>query len=420
MAHPTRSPTANAERCLDEPAIIFNRELDYEHAVNELDLALQVGLWHDLEFHLILPIIFSDQRTLTFATGDGGRDVSQDNSAVDPSDEVVAADLADGGLFSSYRLFSVDEVGSGPSRSGVGNMTFGLAWSPYNAERTPHLATVTLGFDYVAPTGDFAARTNDAAGNGVHELRFSVAASRRFPIVDPYIRVEYALPLLSSDSLFVNHGGGQVNEGPGQRASTTAGAEFVLYEHVPREQLFTFDVGFDFAFQAEGRDYSPLFDALGASECNGTTPADANFQLDGRLYEPPAATDPDAAACAWILQQPSNQRTNPAASAEDQRYFSDGITHVEAYATLGLHVGLNFQISKYVEVRVHSTFATETEHFLTSERTGRDKDGDDEVDFNNPNERNPVYNPALDGVGQRFRVESVFNASWWATLAFQF
>jgi hypothetical protein len=404
----------------DAPAIIFNRELDYERTINELDIALQVGIWHDLEFHLTLPIIFGDQRTLTFASGEGGRDVTQDNSAIDPSDTVIQSDLADGGTFTSYRLFSMEDEGAGPTRSGVGDMIFGLAWSPYNDERAAHVATLTLGFDYLAPTADAATRTNDAPGRGVHELRFSVAASRRFRLVEPYLLVRYVLPLATSDSLFVNHGGGQMTESPGQRGEFTGGTEFVVYENEPRGQHFSVDVGFDFAYNAEGRDYSPLFESLGQSSCNETTPSEADFALDGRLYEPAASTDPEAASCAWVVQQPSNEVRSPGQDAEDQRYVSDGINMVESFATLGLHLGLNFQISPYVEIRLATIFATETEHFLTAERTGKDQDGDDEVDFNNPNERNPVYNPTLDGVGHRLRSESVFNLSWSGTIAFQF
>jgi len=410
---------ANSARCPDEAAIIFNKELDYERVVSQLDIEFQIGMWRDLEFHFTIPIVFSDRRTVEFATG-GERDVDQSNSSIDPANEFVAADLNNGGIFDTYRLFGVEDVGRGPSRSGLGDMRFGFSWSPFNQERQPHLATLTLTFDYVAPTGEVQERNNTGVGRGVHEIQIAVDTSRRFSIIEPYFGVRYILPLPSSGSLFEDYGGGQVTVSPGQRGEVTAGAEFILYENPQRDQLLTFDAGFDFAYHGEGRDYSPLSDALGLSGCNGLTPNEADFDLDGRLYEPDPNTPADSAACAWILQQPSNQLRNPALAEGDQQYFHDGITNQEAYAVIGGHAGVNFQISEYVELRVNTAFTTETEHFLTAARTGRDRDGDDEVDFNDPNERNPVYNPTLDGVGRRLRVDSVFNFSWSAVLAFQF
>lgn len=410
----------NAEKCLDEPATILTRELDYERVVNELDIDFAVGIWRDLEFHMTLPIIISDTRTITFASGDGPRSVTQENSSVDPAAELITDDLDNAGLFSTYRFFDIGSELVGPDRSGFGDLTLGFAWAPFNHERSGHLATLRLGIDYQAPTAEAAKRDNTSAGSGVHEFSFSLAASRRFSIVEPYFGATYHLPLVASDSLFVDHGGGQTTVGPGQSADITAGTELVIYESAERGQLFTFDVGFTFGFTAEGRDYSPLSDALSQSACNGLTPDEAGFPTDGSAYEPDSSVAPANAACAWILQQPANRAPNPGASDGEQRYFHDGLSTIESFGSFGAHFGLNFQISPYVEVRVHTDLETETEHFISSARTGQDRDGDDEVDFNNPNERSPVYNPTLDGVGRRFRVESVLNIDWGATIAFQF
>ena len=410
----------NAEKCPDEATVIFTRELDYERIVSALDVDFQFGIWQDLEFHFTLPIIISDTRALKFAAGDGPRNVSQANSSVDPTDELITDDLDNGGLFSTYRFFSIGNELVGPDRSGLGDLIFGFAWSPFNQERSPHLATLRLAFDYLAPTADPAMRTNSSVGRGVHEFIFNISASRRYAIVEPYFGVTYILPRPSADSLFQHHGGGQTTVGPGQRAEITGGAELILFESVPREQLFTFDIGFTFGFTAEGRDYSPISDALSGSACNGITPGEAGYTLDGSPFEPPSNTPINDAACGWIVQEPANRYPNPGADESEQQYYHDGITSVESYGTMGAHFGLNFQISPYVEIRVATDIETETEHFLTAARTGRDRDGDDEVDFNNPNERSPVYNPTLDGVGRRLRVESVFNVDWNAVIAFQF
>jgi len=412
----------NAQSCPDEATIIFTRELEYERIVSELDIEFQIGIWRDLEFHFTLPIVISDTRKLNFASGEGARSVSQDNSTVDPADEFVTDDLDNAGLFSTYRYFSIGSELVGPDRSGLGDLQFGFSWSPFNAERSPHLATITVRTDYLAPTAEAATPNNTSVGRGVHEFIFSVTASRRFSIVEPYFGATYILPIPSSsaETPFQDQGGGQTTIGPGQRAEITGGTELVLFENPARQQIFTLDLGFTFGFTAQGRDYSPISDALGASQCNGLTPDDAGFLLDGSPYEPSATIAPESAACAWILQQPGNRHPNPGAGEGEQEYFHDGITTVESFGEIGAHFGLNFQISPYVDLRIDTDIATETEHFLTSSRTGRDRDGDDEVDFNDPNERNPVYNPTIDSVGNRLRVESVLNIDWGATLAFQF
>lgn len=410
----------NATRCPDEPDTVFNKELDYERVISALDVDLQFGIWHDLEFHVTFPIIFSDRRTLDFATDDQGRSVTRENSGVDPADSLIEADVLDDGLFDTYRYIQVEDGPPVPTRSGLGDMTFGLAWAPFNSERRPHLATLKLGFDYTAPTAEPAARDNESVGRGLHQLQFSLAGSRRFSIVEPYFGLRYILPIPTSDSLFQDYRGGQRTVSPGQRGELTAGTEFILFENAGRGQIFTFDLGFDLGFQAEGRDYSPLFEALSRNQCAGVTPQEVQFNLDATPYEPSTGLDPDLAACGWIVQQPSSRVRGSSGDPETEQYVHDGITTVEGYATLAAHIGANFQISEYVEVRVHAQFETETEHFLTAARTGKDQDGDDEVDFNDPNERSPVYNPTLDSVGHRLRAESIFNVLWNATLAFQF
>ncbi|MBN1946635.1 MAG: hypothetical protein JW797_13255 [Bradymonadales bacterium] len=418
---PTGDPRAflNAVNCPDEAAIILTRELEYERVVNQLDLDFQFGIWHDLEFHVTLPIIFSDQRTVSFAKDDQGNSITQSNSSIDPLDASVQQDVIDGGFFTTYRLFEI--LGAdGPTRAGLGDMVFGIAWAPFNTERHPHLATLKLGFDYLAPTSEVATRTNDAPGRGLHELQFTLAGSRRFRIVEPYVMFQYFLPLPTSDSLFVDYGGGQRSIGPGMRGEITSGTEFIVYENPRHGQLFTIDLGFQFGFTAEGQDHSPLFDALGGSPCNGITPAEAGYSLTGQPYQPSVTTNPDAAACAWLVQQPSAERRDPSLEPENRGYYHDGITSVESYATISGHLGANFQVSRYVEVRLMGQIGTETEHFITMAKTGVDRDNDDEVNFSDPNERNPVYNPTLDAVGNRLRVQSVLNFSWFGTLAFQF
>jgi hypothetical protein len=298
-------------------------------------------------------------------------------------------------------------------------MSVGLSWSPFNQDRRAYSATLTFDLDYIIPTGKIARPNNTFVGRGLHEFHVGIAASRRLQFLEPYIQFGYELPIPASDSLFVDYGGGQSNIGPGQTGVISMGTELVLFEKPESEQRYSVDLGFLFDFTSEGRDYTVLTDALSGSACNGITPDQAAIEGSAG-YRPPNTISPDSAACAWIVQQPSNEATNPLYASGDTRYLTDGITTVEPHASIGGHFGLNLQFSRFVSFRISADMATQTEHFLTSARTGIDKDGDDEVDFDNTDERNPVYNPTLDGVGRRLKAESVFLVDWNMIIAFQF
>lgn len=430
------SPATEPDRC-SSPATVFNRELDYRRVINTVDFDFQFGLYRDLEFHFNLPIVTHDQRTLEYADG-----VNASITTVNPSDERVINDLDPntsdiyGDFFGTYQYFDVPNDGA--SRSGVGDVTVGVAWSPYNDRRVPQRANLTFAFDYMAPTGTPARRTNTGVGRGIHELQFGVAASRRFEsYLDPYFGFRFALPIAAGNGLFESTPN-SLRTAPGARFETTSGTEIILYDAPDSDQVYSIDVGFDFGYTLEGREYGPLFDALNGSPCNGLTPAEAGYPAsgpDGNAY-PPAGTDladidPSDAACAWVVQQPGNAEAELNATRADTPYIHDGITDIEGFASVGGHVGFNLQFSRYVELRFHTGFSWDTPHFITAADAGRDRDGPDpetgevvvQLDPTPADgvvERNPNYNLALDAVGRRFRIENAVNLDWGFKLAFQF
>ena len=63
----------------------------------------------------------------------------------------------------------------------------------------------------------------------------------------------------------------------------------------------------------------------------------------------------------------------------------------------------------------------DTEHFLTIEDFGKDlDDADDEINLDNPAERNPYYNPAIDTVGRRLRIEQSLQLGFQAHIGVTF
>jgi hypothetical protein len=63
------------------------------------------------------------------------------------------------------------------------------------------------------------------------------------------------------------------------------------------------------------------------------------------------------------------------------------------------------QVGKYIRFRGLFGLQTDMPHFITAASAGVDKNGDQRVDPADPVEANPIYRPAIDQPGRRFRVE---------------
>jgi hypothetical protein len=425
-----------------EPTTVFRREMDYQRVRSELDFDIQFGLAPDLEFHVRIPVVISDQRTLEYAAG-----VTENNSNIDPSDRRIADDLDpsrndfyDGNVtgdsrthFGTYRFFELPD--DGVKRSGLGDILVGIAWAPWNDQRHPHAASLRLGVDYLAPTGKPAGGDNTGGGGGAHELQVSLATSRRVhQFVEPYFSFEYAQPFAASTGPFAQSSQNSDTRAPGGRLDIGSGTEIVLFEDLESAQRYTFDLGFAFGYQLEGRAYTPLSDALARSNCNGLTAGEAGFPSDagaaggtnGNGYDPAPDVLPENAACGWVAQAPGNVVDDGSDLRADWTYAHNGITDVEGHARVGGHTGFNLQVSEYLELRMAVDIRWVNAHMITVADSGRDGDGTNVVELdpapsgNTSVERNPFYNLTLDAVGRRFRVENEVDITWGLTAAFQF
>lgn len=430
-------------RC-SEPRTLANKEMDFKRTTSRLDVDLRAGIYKDLEFKLTVPFVFDSTTGLKYADG-----VDPTNSSVDPDDDFVrgAADAAfrdgDGntqvtpdtlGTFSGYRFIDLSDEYNEISRSGFADPSISLSWAPFNDERDPTKATLLLGMQYQMPIAPVKTVDNDAVGEGVHELSWRLASSKRFDWIEPYFGLEYILPLAATDSpirRIDSQNNGQVFADPPQSGKITLGTEFIPHEDKATGARYGVDIRFNFGFTSEGRDYTPLFDHLGQSQCNNRTVADVlpNYDGSGTL------TNPDAVACSWIVRQPSNAQPNPeydltqpiASGDNDTIYFNDGIMTTESYATFSGLVGVYLQPVKYFQFKAQVGLTHQLEHYLTNARTGRDvadeTTDDDTVDLEGPDaalEKNPVHNPAYDQVGNRFRVTAYNTWTIILTAALQF
>jgi len=400
---------------------VFNRELEFARSMSILDTTLKLGVGMNFELHGRLPVVFGDRTNLKFA-----KDVDGDNSRVDPSEVRIAADLANGDFFSSYRFFDVAKQGDGIKRSGTGDPTLGFAWSPLESTKEEPWGTLVFGFDYTLPMGEIRTADNDAVGRGVHNFAFSLAASRPVAAIEPFFTFQFDLPLPATDSPYRDISSDQSLVGPGPKFETTLGTEVTMFKDAATHQSYTLGLGMRYGYQFAGRDWTPLSDAFANSCCNDLTPLEAGMVTtggggpDGNAYNPIASTPAIDAQCGWVVQAPGNAigLDNPAAATSETKFAYDGLSDVEGFGLVGGNVALNLQFSEWAELRIKSDVLYETSHFLTNANSGKSSGADDSVDLDPAKgERNPFYNTAIDAQGSRFRSDGVLRVNWAATFA---
>lgn len=436
------------DRC-DEPRIVTNREMLYQHTRSTVDMTLRAGIFKDLELRINVPFVISSTRGLKYANEDTRveRQVDASNSSIDPSndritdhaEETFSADQGDGAYASAldqyqmYRFFDLGDDYSTYERGGLADPSVGLHWAPWNDSRDDTKATMLLGFDYTMPIAELERHDNTAVGRGIHELAWTAAASKRFNFIEPYIGVQYALPIAAADTLYGKtdsgadgRGDGQVLRNPPHVGNFTVGAEFIPYEDEEIGARYGIDLRFDFGYTSEGRDYTPLFDHMTAEDnpCNGMSLDEVRPQFDGNDN----LTNPDAVACSWVVQQPSNssQATYDLRDAlendGDREFAYTDLMSVDSHATFGGQFGLHLQPSRYFQFRGVVGLTHHQSHLLSNARTGRDSDqsDSDSVDMSSGYERNPAYNPSYDNSGHRFQVERFNTWHFMVTTALQF
>ena len=406
----------------------LGNELEYGRTVNEFDIDLEIGMFHDLAFRMHMPIIISDQQSYKFDTSSdkdkitaaGTQEIGPDGKPYLRGQSSLAPANPTGDTLQFFKLDDGQTL-KGRKRTGIGDMSFGIAWSPYNTERhfiperpwehNTGRSTVTLAFDYVAPTGKVTKIDNDGVGSGVHEILLSVAASHRFAFVDPYIRLQAGFPIGMSD--YYPKYDNQVRIDPGIWGRIDLGIEFIPYESidVKFQRFVKIDLRGYFKYIGEGRAYSELSDALGQGDC----------------YSIESLGDPK---CAWVGSKWSNATSNATMSdIASGRYTGgfkeDGYFDYEGYATIGGALSLTVQPIQYVQISAGVAADYAQNHFITFTKTGKDrgtydpethtldaqkKDGT--VSLDSVDERNPTFSPALDAAGHRVKRTEAINLEW--------
>ncbi len=431
-------------RC-NEATIVDNKEMIYRHQRGELDFDLRFGLYKDLELRFNVPFVLFSKYGLKYANeaDDPSNHVSAQNSYVDPTNDAIEENAdnvfrpnntnpsRDQKLnrlprFQQHRYFNLQGSFNDYQRSGFADPSVGLHWAPYNDQRDDTKATMALGMDYQMPLAPVRQSDNDDVGEGMHKFSWSFRTSKRFDWIDPYFGLEYQLPLLSGNSPIQdlketqgensNPNRGQTVTNPPHRADVTMGTEFVPYENKETGEKYVIDLRFNFGYTSEGRNYTPLYEHMTNSRCNGKT----TNEILPQFNEAGDLQNSDDLGCSWIAQRPANVRPAPrytlSGLESDNSYRTNGIMTVEGYATFGGELGFYLQPSEYFEIKAIFGLEHRQSHLLTNARTGKDAESgeatsDQKVDLTGPDadlERNPAYNPTYDSPGSRFRL-SGFN-----------
>jgi hypothetical protein len=340
------------------------KELEWERVRTRLKPRLEVGIFHDLAVFTEWPIVISDTQTTKFAEGTtaGNSTIVRDmapNAApgVDGWSETEGAGNANASIQDGkygfpgkpYNAWAVGTDGTfAGSRAGLDNPVFGLRYSPLNNERDETKPTTTLQVDYTAPFFAQMNPTNDAITDG------NVGA-----VTDGLHKFHFSIAMSKRWAVFdpyfqidytIPFVGNEVPDvlghQPRQFGGFLSGVEIVPYEDAKLKQRFAIDLQASATYFSEGRDYSEVSDL-----------------------------------------------------------FRE-MTYTDQYVRLGGQAGLKYTGFGIFFIDVSGQFGYDTEHFLTIEDFGKDLgDANNEIDLDDVAERNPYYNPVLDTVGRRLRIE---------------
>lgn len=377
----------------------------HTHTRNILDVGLDVGIFRDLALIGRMPIILSDDRSLT---ANGETSLLSPYSDIDPAPMIPGGDQA---------LFNLPF--DSPTRSGLDYIEVGLAWSIFNQNRERELPTwvlmvsgrLNVGDPMIACQGGSGTRcrewtnsgndwtfdddaTDDAGETrGTNGLRIETRASWRTRYVEPYGGLLFGIEWPGTSERFflpANNINGFINEQPPIMGQLTGGMAIIPWEDRGGWQRFSLDVRFQGRYLSEGHGYSPLFDALGTSN----SPYLTSLNVEGA----PRLIDPDDPSQGSVLDP--NLRRVP--------FF--GLTDMQQRAELGAYFAVEMRAARFVSFQLSAQLWYVTPYIITfADACNPNVDGVDRSDPRSGTCRSGIINPhfrsVLDSVGRSFRVD---------------
>lgn len=376
-----------------KPGILLVDELSHQRTIDELQLKISVGLWHDLELHLLAPLALRDDQSWDYSTV-GGVSVGPVSTLANNTIDISGCNGAPSACNPTGPAKPIVSVPGRTHRFGFRDPVIGVAWAPINEERQTRLhpdlfppgataSTWVLGLDYTLPLpGDVDDPFQATVPGGplplghvirkAHVFSLWTAFSKRYRVLDPYLKLQASLPLPVRGA--INEGAadscwhpeiladvapqncadaawkGKTGYQPPATFGVSLGSEVVVSEGRGRGEKLAFDFRLDLTYFARGRDYSQVSDAL-----RKLTQVDEHLGLNGSL-------------------------------AFEGRLF------------------------RWMSLQVKGILGITTPHFLTGESIGKDLDGDGKVDVSagaaaKSLEQSPNYDFRVDPTGRRLRAQ---------------
>lgn len=368
----------------------------YSESTSTLLLGADVGLFKDLAFKIRLPLVLQNSREL----GD------LDGSTANPQ---RLADPAGG------QLFSVPF--KSPTRSGLEYLGLGLDYAIFNQVRNPTKPTWVVGVETRIGIGTPLHACNDGAATGQAKcpdpvttsidrdpgmsrattaLLVHTTFSKRFGEIEPYTGFSFLAEFPHAGSEFGNSAPtGALVQNPPMVGTIMAGTEYVPYERKEQFQRIVLDGRLSAAYQSVGRDYSPLFDAL------GTTGSSSLRQPNPTAYR-------FAADNATSVQDPNAPHV----------YFN-GITETQAHGRITIGGGVTYQAGEFVKFNAGGSYTWVQSYLLSgadacnpTDRSRAETAGPCHGNINGgvgpqpvTGVPNPYYRPVIDLPGHRFSVD---------------
>lgn len=389
----------------------------YRHSQSVLNLRADVGLYHDLALFLRVPVIIADDRSLG--------DLDGSANAVNKTDGTSrVADPANG-----KSMFSLPF--SSPTRSGVDYVAAGFRWSIFNQHRDHTKPTWTIELEGRFGVGDPLRACSAANGGncpnpsavafdatngwtrtgqsplsagisrGTNAVRFGSLTSNRYRYVEPYGGFWFMAEFQKRGTAMGDFQGvdGVITNHPPLQGGLIGGLMVHPWENREVFQRLSLDLRFNATYVSQGRDYTPLFDALGTSSAPSlVAPNPQNYKLgaDGKT----------------------------SVGDYSNKVFFTGVTDAEAHGLFGGSLGLLVQANEFLKFHggfgwqyiqaynVSSADACNPDFTPVVGQAGRCTSGG-AASTTSTGSPNPNHRPVIDLPGRRLRVTESFTYTLW-------
>ncbi len=215
----------------------------------ELDMTAEFGLYHDLSLSFNLPIILT-------------RDYSLDLKSVGTDGNPLNDSLAGQGFFPYSKSLNY-------THKGVGDLSVGLQWAPYNQARHQDAFSWLLGFKVTFPSSNVATpkgmntydttthhstmtgKTGDVGG-GQFLLEFRSAVAKRYEVSEPYFQFAFTLPVNASKSIV---------QDVRYQYKINTGAEFITWDDKDNHRKIAIRTDIEMLYSSKGNNYNNIADA---------------------------------------------------------------------------------------------------------------------------------------------------------------